>query len=326
MLMVMLVMLTVGGQSVRAASDLEEGVKVLADKIAASLMAQSKTKIVIVDFSDLNGTVTALGQVLAEELTAQLFQLAPGKFEVVSRRQLYKLEEEQGQGRMDFLEEKSLTNVGQVFGVEVVITGSMADLGKIIKLNAQMIGVESRKVFAMASTTIPKTDIVAELAGKPIVRKSPPASPSPAPAGAAGSPTKPQTSKGRVFENEALRVTVLSLKKEGRLAHLTVLYENLGEKPYRMVYLGQDPSNTHLLDEERRRWKWQSEMTNVRDWVVLSPHTVIENRIAFEAASDPQGRMFSFTSEIVFGQYQDRGKLWPPVGQATIKISEIPAE
>lgn len=96
-----------------AAADLEEGVKDLADKITKSMIEKSKHKIAIVDFSDLNGNVTALGQFMAEELTTQLFILAPGKFEVVERRQILKLEEELMLGQTGFIEEKSLKKRGK---------------------------------------------------------------------------------------------------------------------------------------------------------------------------------------------------------------------
>ncbi|WP_447972888.1 hypothetical protein [Nitrospira sp. Kam-Ns4a] len=83
-----------GNVSSWTAADLEEGVKDLAGKITKSMIEKGTRKIAIVDFSDLNGSVTALGQFMAEALTTQLFMLAPGKFEIVERRQLLKLEEE----------------------------------------------------------------------------------------------------------------------------------------------------------------------------------------------------------------------------------------
>jgi len=160
------------GASAWAAADLEEGVKDLADKITKSMIEKGTHKIAIVDFSDLNGNVTSLGQFMAEELTTQLFMLAPGKFEVVERRQLLKLEEELILGQVGVLEEKGLKQMGKVLGVEAIVTGSMTDLGNTVKVNARMIAVESAKVFAVAATSIPKTGIVADLASKAVERKS----------------------------------------------------------------------------------------------------------------------------------------------------------
>lgn len=152
-----------------AASNLEEGVGQLAQQISKSMEEKKKQKIAIIDFSDLNGNVTALGQFMAEELTTQLFIVAPGKFEVVERRQLMKLEEELMLSQTGFIEEKGIKKMGQVFGVDAIVTGSITDLGNTIKINARLVAVESAKVVAVAATDIPKTGMVADLIGKQVM-------------------------------------------------------------------------------------------------------------------------------------------------------------
>lgn len=149
-----------------AASDLESGVKDLAEQISKNMAASNKKKIAVVDFSDLDGNVAALGQFLAEELITQLFTISPGQFEVVERRQLLKLEKELLLSQTGFIEEKSIKQMGQVLGVDAIVTGSITDLGNTVKVNARLIGVESAKVFAVASTNIPKVGTVAELIAK----------------------------------------------------------------------------------------------------------------------------------------------------------------
>lgn len=165
-LAVVLSLIFLAGDFAFAASNLEEGVKQLADQISKNMLDKNKQKIAIIDFSDLNGNVTALGQFMAEELTTQLFIIAPGKFEVVERRQLLKLEQELALGQMGFIEEKGIKKMGQVLGVDAIVTGSMTDLGNSVKINARLIGVDTAKVFAVAATDIPKTGMVADLIGK----------------------------------------------------------------------------------------------------------------------------------------------------------------
>ncbi|MBI5892156.1 MAG: hypothetical protein HZB79_00630 [Deltaproteobacteria bacterium] len=156
---------------VLAASNLEEGVKNLAEQITKSMLEKQKQKIAIIDFPDLDGNITPLGRFIAEELTTQLFIIAPGKFEVVERRLLLKLEEELTLSQKGFIEEKSIKKMGQVFGVDAVVTGSLTDLGNAIKVNARMIAVESAKVFAVAAAEIPKTKAIMDLIGKPAGEK-----------------------------------------------------------------------------------------------------------------------------------------------------------
>ncbi len=151
-----------------ASSNLDEGVAQLANQISKSMQEKQSKKIAIIDFSDLSGNVTALGQFLAEELTTQLFTIAPGKFEVVERRQLLRLQEELALGQKGLIEEKSLKKMGQMLGVDAIVTGSMTDLGNTVKINARLIGVESAKVFAVAATDIPKTGTVEDLIAKQV--------------------------------------------------------------------------------------------------------------------------------------------------------------
>lgn len=154
-----------------AASNLEEGVKQLADQIGKSMQERQKQKVAIVDFSDLNGNVTALGQFMAEELTTQLFIIAPGKFEVVERRMLLKLVDELSLGQLGLIEEKSLKEMGRVLGVDAIVTGSLTDLGNTVKVNARVIAVESAKVVAVAAAEIQKTGVVADLLRKQAERR-----------------------------------------------------------------------------------------------------------------------------------------------------------
>jgi len=228
-----------------AAADLEEGVKDLADKITKSMIEKGTHKVAIVDFSDLDGNVTRLGQFMAEELTTQLFLLAPGKFEVVERRQILKLEEELALSQMGVIEEKSLKKMGQVLGVEAVVTGSMTDLGNTVKVNARMIAVESAKVFAVAATSIPKTGIVAELASKAVERRSggsaPAVAASPTPA---SKPTPAQTAMQVEVKN--FLFALQGCKKAGTQVTCSLMITNQAED--RDLMLSAGFGNTKLFD------------------------------------------------------------------------------
>lgn len=158
---------------VLASSNLDEGIQKLAEKISGSMLGSQRRKITIVDFSDLNGNVTAFGQFMSEELTTQLFNIAGGKFEVVDRKQLSKLEEELALSQTGVIEEKNIKKMGQVLGVDAIITGYMTDLGNTVRINVKIIGVESAKVLAVAATNIPKTGAVADLMLKQAGGKKP---------------------------------------------------------------------------------------------------------------------------------------------------------
>ncbi len=151
---------------VSASADLESGISELAQQISKNMTETGKKKIAIIEFSDLDGNITAFGQFLAEELITQLFMISPGQFEVVERRQLMKVLSEQKLTMSGLLDAKAMESVGKILGIEAIVTGSIADLGNNVKVNARLIGVDTAKVFAVAATKIPKVGTVAELIKK----------------------------------------------------------------------------------------------------------------------------------------------------------------
>ena len=158
--------ISVPPSSIFAASNLEEGIKELAQQISNNMLKTGKKKIAVVEFSDLDGMITAFGQHLAEELITELFLISPGQFEVVERRQLMKVLSEQRLTMSGLLDAKAMESVGKILGIEAIVTGSMTDLESNIKINARMIGIETARVFAVARTSIPKIGIVAKLMAK----------------------------------------------------------------------------------------------------------------------------------------------------------------
>jgi TolB-like protein len=158
-----LCIIAVPHSSTFAASNLEDGVSELAQQISKNMTETGKKKIAVVEFSDLNGNVRALGQFLAEELITELFLISPGQFEVVGRRQLMKVLDEQKLTTSGLLDAKAMDSVGKILGIEAIATGSITDLGNNVKVNARMIGVDTAKVFAVARTSIPKIGIVAKM-------------------------------------------------------------------------------------------------------------------------------------------------------------------
>ena len=244
-----------------AASNLEEGVSQLAEQISKNMQEKQKQKIAIIDFSDLNGNVTALGQFMAEELTTQLFIIAPGKFEVVERRQLLKLEEELALGQIGFIEEKGIKKMGQVLGVDAIVTGSMTDLGNTVKVNARLIAVESAKVFAVAATDIPKTGMVADLIAKGVERSGP-AAKAPATPSATVQPAKQAKVKQTadswkvdlnrdvgVFE-ESWNVTLQYVERKKDALIVGIGFRNITKKIMRGDLSSNYKETTILLDDE----------------------------------------------------------------------------
>lgn len=133
---------------------LETGAKELSNQLTKNMLDRGVQKVAIVDFSDLKGNSTDMGRLVAEELTTQMFFLAPGKFEVVERRKLLKLEEEIKLNMSGAIAENNIKAIGKMLGVDAIVTGTVASVNGTYRVNARVIAVESAKVIAVAATSI----------------------------------------------------------------------------------------------------------------------------------------------------------------------------
>ncbi len=145
------------------AQTLEEGIRQLAVDIANQMKKRDIKKIAIDDFTDLNGYKSALGDFISEELVTNFYTQSLGNFDVVERRELARVLKEQKLGSTGLLNKKTIAKIGEILGIDAIVTGSIAYLGRNIKINARMIGVDNAKVFAAAASKIPKDEIVEEL-------------------------------------------------------------------------------------------------------------------------------------------------------------------
>ncbi len=134
----------------------------IASEIAAR-MPQLKAKIAVIEFSDIDGRISNLGKFLAEELTTRLF--STGRLNVIERQLINNVLKEQKLGMTGVLDEKSTKKVGAILGVDFLVTGTIADLGTDMKINARTIATDTGAVLSAASAVIPKNDQIRRLAG-----------------------------------------------------------------------------------------------------------------------------------------------------------------
>lgn len=138
----------------------------LAKQVLDSLRLERKTKIAVVEFTDLNGEVTEFGQFVAEELITRLYR--SGSFQVVERRLLNKVITEHELSLSGLVDGSSAQQLGRILGVEAIATGSITDLGEVLKLNARLISTETGTIFAVAAVELLKDQKVARLLNRRI--------------------------------------------------------------------------------------------------------------------------------------------------------------
>ena len=110
-----------------------------------------KTKIAVLDFQLQGGNHDSqdMGKIVAEWLITALVK--EGRFDVIERRLLEKVLEEQKIGVSGLVDESSASRLGKVLGAKIVITGSVMEYQGVVEANARIIEVETSSIIAAES-------------------------------------------------------------------------------------------------------------------------------------------------------------------------------
>jgi TolB-like protein len=160
-LAVVAAMLFVGVTRAPAQASLGGRICDLSEEIAEEMIENKKATIAVVEFSDLQGDVTDFGRFLAEELITQLHRTK--RFKVVERHMLNKVINEQKLTLSGIVDDSSAKAVGRLLGVDAIVSGSIAELAKSMRVNARLISTETGEIFAVAATDIFKDESVLKL-------------------------------------------------------------------------------------------------------------------------------------------------------------------
>lgn len=137
---------------------------------SAAVADFERTKIAVLDFTiQGKGFETEdMGEIVAEWLITAFVK--EGRFDVIERRLLKKILGEQELGATGALDQDSVSQLGKLLGVKVVISGSVMRFQNIIEVNARIIDVESASIIAAESvkdtTAIGLEELVVSMAQK----------------------------------------------------------------------------------------------------------------------------------------------------------------
>lgn len=108
--------------------------------------------IAVVEFSDLSGNVSNLGRLLSEELITRLF--ATGNYKVIERLLLNKAIAEHKLQLQGLVDPKSAKELGKILGVDAIVSGTIADVGNSMRVNARLISTETGEILSVAAVTM----------------------------------------------------------------------------------------------------------------------------------------------------------------------------
>lgn len=183
----------------------QQETKAAAEKISAALEKQGRKSVAVVDFTDLQGSVTELGRFMAEQLSVTLAS-EDRSFKVIDRGHLRKILREQGLGSSGVIDPTTAQEVGRIAGVDTLITGTLTPFGETVSLSLKALDTRSAENIRAMSVEIPKTNAIAELLGRGLgatEASAPPklgSRPRPPERKSEATPTRKATSNGYAIE------------------------------------------------------------------------------------------------------------------------------
>jgi len=203
----------------------EKEIKNISTTVAESLANMGKKSVAVVDFTDLQGNVTELGRFLAEEISVALASSAKN-FEVVDRTHLRAIIQEHKLSATGLIDPQTARKLGQITGVEALITGSLTPFGDSIRLSVKVLDTQSAKIVGACSADIAKTKAIEELLTSNI--KNPQSSTGISSSLQTTSSTQPQSIARLQQENYIIEIKKCVLS--GTVLTFELLITNIGEE------------------------------------------------------------------------------------------------
>jgi len=129
-----------------------------------------KTKIAVLDFQ-LQGEQSGskdMGKIVSEWLITGLVET--GRFDVIERRLLEKILEEQKLGVTGAVDPNSAAQLGKILGVKTIVSGTLTSLEGFVEINARLINVDTASIIAAekvrASSAGRLNDLVSQITEK----------------------------------------------------------------------------------------------------------------------------------------------------------------
>lgn len=131
----------------------------LAHRLSASLKEQKVGRIAVLPVRDTLGNESqAFGNYLTEKLTAKLHEENVAR--IVERSQLTRVTQELALTHSGSFDEESAMRIGNLLGVEAVVTTLYADVGySSIEVNSKVVRVETGEILGVGTTAFPRVAV-----------------------------------------------------------------------------------------------------------------------------------------------------------------------
>ena len=224
----------------------KEGVPQVGDKV---YQLRKKLKRLVVGQFTYNQGVNQLTKDLQEKLVTAF---ASRGMQVVERDKLEKVLEELQLGYSGLVNMESAKKIGELVGAEGIILGTISDMGNDISLNGRMVDISSGNTLSAGEVNLVKTPLVQQLLATQVEGEAAGVGRE-KPSRSSGNTSKHQQS---VFENDLVRIEVVSLKRVGPNIELKLRHINRTDKELE-IGLKNPEKDTYLLDENGNQFPFK---------------------------------------------------------------------
>ena len=162
-----IIILMVGFAPFLTAAAYEKEIDNMSKTIADQIAGVGKKKVAVVDFTDLQGSVTELGRFIAEEFSVSLADSGKG-FEVVDRTHLQSIIKEHKLSRKGLIDPATARKLGRIAGVEALVTGTLTPLGESVRISVKVLDTETAAVIKSGRGDLAMTNAFQTLMGNEV--------------------------------------------------------------------------------------------------------------------------------------------------------------
>lgn len=154
-----------------AQANLTQQMTELGQQVSAKAVSKQKTSVAVIDFADLNGNISDAGRFLAEELVMRLYET--GKIKVIERQRTSRFIREQKINLLDGIDVALAKQIGKGLGVDAVVSGTVTDLGKTLRLNIRIVSTDTGEVVAVVASEINQDESLTRLLSQGTTSQAP---------------------------------------------------------------------------------------------------------------------------------------------------------
>ena len=221
--------------------------------------------IAVVEFTDLDGKESRMGKLLTERLITRLVDSK--EVEVIERSQLNKVLEELKLSLSGVVDSASAQKIGQVLGVEAIVSGTIVDLKDKWEVNARMINTETGAILSAATV---QGKMEGEVPKKPLRKEKAPLTPVPTGKKVVQIPRKPGPEKVDTDGDGIPDTWVMVGTRTAPLAKEQVRLMRLANKHHRLAVKHREKRELRRAREQLRE-----EVFYLRKVVSLNPDSLL---------------------------------------------------